>query len=105
MAAYGEIAAHSADNMFCKYKCLIVNLVFSHFGFWSGNFFLIAPFPDHCLLVPFHPKYFIVVRLCKTCFNLIMVDNYDPFFNCSPVGRASDPMMAPTYDVHFSWLG
>ena len=25
---------------------------FSHLGFWSGNFFLIAPFPDHCLLVP-----------------------------------------------------
>ena len=25
---------------------------FSHFGFWSGNFFLIAPFPGHCLLVP-----------------------------------------------------
>ena len=32
---------------------LIVNLVFSHLGFWSGNFFLIAHFPDHCLLVPF----------------------------------------------------
>ena len=27
----------------------------SHLGFWSGNFFLIAiaPFLDHCLLVPF----------------------------------------------------
>ena len=22
-------------------------------GFWSGNLFLIAPFPDLCLLVPF----------------------------------------------------
>ena len=29
---------------------------FSHLGFWSGNFFLIAPFPDHCLLVPFYIK-------------------------------------------------
>ena len=35
------------------YKCLIVSLVFSHLGFWRGNLFLIAPFPDHCLLVPF----------------------------------------------------
>ena len=35
------------------YKCLIVSLVFSHLGFWSGNLFLIAPFPDLCLLVPF----------------------------------------------------
>ena len=36
------------------YKYLIVNLAFSHLGFWSGNLFLIAPFPDLCLLVPFH---------------------------------------------------
>ena len=35
------------------YKCLIVGLVFSHLGFWSGDPFLIAPFPDLCLLVPF----------------------------------------------------
>ena len=27
---------------------------FSHLGFWSGNLFLIAPFPDLCLLVPFY---------------------------------------------------
>ena len=38
------------------YKYLIVSLVFSHLGFWSGNLFLIAPFPDLCLLVPFHVK-------------------------------------------------
>ena len=31
---------------------LIVSLFFSHLGFWSGNPFLIAPFPDLCLLVP-----------------------------------------------------
>ena len=37
------------------YKYLIVSLVFSHLGFWSGNLFLIAPFPDLCLLVPFFP--------------------------------------------------
>ena len=49
----GKIAAHSANEMFSWYKCLIVSLVFSHLGFWSGNLFLIAPFPDLCLLVPF----------------------------------------------------
>ena len=53
MAAYWEIAAHSAYDMFSMYKYLVVNLAFSHLGFWSGNFFLIAPFPDRCLLVPF----------------------------------------------------
>ena len=39
--------------MFLWYKYLIVTLVFSHLGFWSGNLSLIAPFPDLCLLVPF----------------------------------------------------
>ena len=29
-------------------------------------------------------------------YNPIMVDNYAAFFNCTPVGRASDSMMAPT---------
>ena len=53
MATYWEIAAHSACNVFSWYKYLIVNLVFSHLGFWSGNVFLIAPFPDRCILVPF----------------------------------------------------
>ena len=52
----GKIAAHSAYEMFSWYKYLIVSLVFSHLGFWSGNLFLIAPFsfPDLCLLVSFH---------------------------------------------------
>ena len=29
-------------------------------------------------------------------FYPITVDNYAAFFNCTPVGRASDSMMAPT---------
>ena len=39
--------------MFSWYKYLIVSLVFSHLGFRSGSLFLIAPFPDLCLLVLF----------------------------------------------------
>ena len=35
------------------YMYQTVNLVFPHLGFLSGNIFLIAPFLDHCLLVPF----------------------------------------------------
>ena len=50
----GKIAAHSAYEMFLWYKYLIVGLVISHLGFWSGNLSLIAPFPDLCLLVPFY---------------------------------------------------
>ena len=41
-----KIAAHLAYDIFSWYKYLIVNLVFSHLGFWSGNLFLIAPFPS-----------------------------------------------------------
>ena len=29
-------------------------------------------------------------------FYPVMVDNYAAFLNCTPVGRASDSMMAPT---------
>ena len=47
----GKIAVHSAYEMFSWYNYLIVSLVFSHLGFWSGSLFLIAPFPDLCLLV------------------------------------------------------
>ena len=57
---FGKIAAPSAYDMFSWYKYLIVNLVFSHLGFWSGNLFLIAPFPDRCLRVPFYVKVIIV---------------------------------------------
>ena len=53
MATYWEKAAHSAYDMFSWYKCLIVNLFFSHLGFWRGILFLIAPFPDRYLLVSF----------------------------------------------------
>ena len=37
--------------MFSWYKYLIVSLVFSHLGSWSGSLFLIVPFPDLCLFV------------------------------------------------------
>ena len=51
MATFREIVAYSAKDMFSWYKNLIVNIVFFHLGFWNGNLFLIAHFPDRCLLV------------------------------------------------------
>ena len=44
---------YNTYEVFSWYKCLIVTLVFSHLGFWSGSLFLIAPFPDLYLLVLF----------------------------------------------------
>ena len=60
----GKIAAHSAYDMFYGIKYLIVTLVFSHLGFWSGNLFLIASFPDLCLLVPFCGGSYCVMSWC-----------------------------------------
>ena len=34
-----------------------------------------------------------------------MVDNYAAFFNCTPVGRASDSIWPRLKAIHFSWLG
>ena len=53
MATYWENSCSFGLRYVSWYKCLIVSLVFSHLGFWSGNLFLIAPFSDLCLLVPF----------------------------------------------------
>ena len=106
MATYWENSCSFGLRYVSWYKYLIVSLVFSHLGFWSGNLPLIAPFPDLCLLVPFYTiitryrriDYNLNVMRQSAClvFNPIMVDNYAAFFNCTPVGRASDSMMAPT---------
>ena len=56
MATYWEKRCSFGLRYVSWYKCLIVSLVFSHLGFWSGNLFLIAPFPDLCLHVPFYTE-------------------------------------------------
>ena len=45
---------------------------FSCTGFWSGILFLIAPFPDHYLLVPSYP-YVSFLPVCNA--NFIIVSN------------------------------
>ena len=54
MATYWENSCSFGLRYVSGCRCLVVSLVFSRLGFWSGNLFLIAPFPDLCLLVPFH---------------------------------------------------
>ena len=61
MATYWENSCSFGLRYVSWYKYLIVSLVFSHLGFWSGNLFLIGPFPDLCLLVPF---YVILTFIC-----------------------------------------
>ena len=61
MSTYWENSCSFGLRYVSWYKYLIVSLVFSHLGFWSGNLFLIAPFPDLCLLVPFYSWYVVGV--------------------------------------------
>ena len=51
VAAHWKIAAHSAYDVFSLYKYLNCKFRFSHLCFWSGDFFLVAPFPDQCLFL------------------------------------------------------
>ena len=67
MATYWENSCSFGLRYVSWYKYLIVGLVFSHLGFWSGNLFLIAPFPDLCLLVPSD------MVLNVLCFGVIFV--------------------------------
>ena len=74
MATYWENSCSFGLRYVSWYKYLIVSLVFSHLGFWSGNLFLIVPFPDLCLLVPFwsrnlfliapFPNHYLLVPFC-----------------------------------------
>ena len=64
MATYWENSCSFGLRYVSWYKYLIVSLVFSHLGFWSGNLFLIAPFPDLCLLVPSLFKYHLNDSSC-----------------------------------------
>ena len=73
MATYWENSCSFGLRYVSWYKCLIVSLVFSHLGFWSGsgNLFLIAPFPDLCLLVPF--SVLVQAGLCRTCLETTLL--------------------------------
>ena len=67
MATYWENSCSFGLRYVSWYKYLIVSLVFSHLGFWSGNLFLIAPFPDLCLLVPFFDPNGFTSKFQLTC--------------------------------------
>ena len=74
MATYWENSCSFGLRYVSWYKYLIVSLVFSHLGFWSGNLFLIAPFPDLCLLVPFFDTMF---AYDKTFDPKVVLGQYD----------------------------
>ena len=69
MATYWENSCSFGLRYVSWYKYLIVNLFFSHLGFWNGNLFLIAPFPDLCLLVPFLSRISMANALDKALYS------------------------------------
>ena len=87
VAAYWEIASHSAYGVFSKY--LIINYVFPTSVFWSRNFFLISPFPEHCLLVPCYDgpyiKRFILVCWDRSFLSVVWPTGVQQeFFSFAP---------------------
>ena len=76
MATYWENSCSFGLRYVSWYKCLIVSLVFSHLGFWSGNLFLIAPFPDLCLLVPFYRGILIFLTFVPKHRSWVLVRNF-----------------------------
>ena len=93
MAAYWEIVAHSAYDMFSWYKYLSVILAFSHpLVFGVGISFLIVPFPDLCLLVLFPPASSYTVYISTHCF--LRVSGHDADFN---IRNTSNPINYPEY--------
>ena len=76
MATFWENSCSFGLRYVSWYKYPIVSLVFSHLGFWSRNLFLIAPFPDLCLLVPSYV--FAITRsklmlMIKSSFDLVVI--------------------------------
>ena len=50
-----NLATSSQRKLLQFYKFQLFQGILSS-SFWSGNFFLIAPFPDHGLLLPFYKE-------------------------------------------------
>ena len=76
MATYWENSCSFGLRYVSWYKYLIVGLVFSHLGFWSGNLFLIAPFPDLCLLVPSYTRTTFKEHIWQLFSQALFVDHY-----------------------------
>ena len=76
MATYWENSCSFGLRYVSWYKYLIVSLVFFPPRFWSGNLFLIAPFPDLCLLVPFYDSSLFFPKFLVNIFTDIITSIY-----------------------------
>ena len=80
-------------------------------GFWLycylANLYITHKFIYAQKRTRFYNCYNLNVMRQSACLviNPITVDGYAARFNCTPVDRASDSMMARPKAIHFSWLG
>ena len=94
------------DTMLFKFQYFVFKPEVCEMG---GNFWLQNGLNLLCMLWPCAPHrkkthvwyqlgYNINIMRQSAClvFNPITVNNFASLFNCTPVGRASDSMMAPT---------
>ena len=85
---------------FClHFQHFFVIILVESFGFWSGSFFLIAPFLDHCLLLLLMFRTTKCLKSANTIKQTrVSCIKYHCSFDCS--------MISFTYllTLHFSWL-
>ena len=101
MATYWENSCSFGLRYVSWYKCLIVGLVFSRLGFWSGNLFLIAPFPDLCLLVPSNICSLMRRIMRKQCFTYAKIKVQISFVITA---KLISPYFFTTWIVQFYFL-
>ena len=116
MATYWENSCSFGSRYVSWYGYLTVSLGFSHLGFWSGNLFLIAPFPDLCLLVPFHcmwrkeaiPEEFkdaSIIHLYKRKGNPQVCDNHRGISLLSIAGKILAKILLNRLNAHLDQTG
>ena len=100
MATYWENSCSFGLRYVSWYEYLIVSLFFSHLGFWSGNLFLIAPFPDLCLLVPLHVRSENMLKYHRQSTMLTYIQNY---YKVDIINITNFPFQLLGYMLH-EWL-
>ena len=112
MAIFWERAAHSVDHIFSLY--------FDYFGLSEPELYgdLVYKFKKIVCRTDFSDQFRkIIIRYKRIGYNLnvmrqvstlsfnpVTFNNYASLFNCTPVGRASYSMIAPTKSYYFSWF-
>ena len=70
---------HASDFFSYTFIPFVSKVAFSHLGFWSGNLFVIAPFPILCLLVHFFSCKIVVLLLFVVKQDALVIQDFYSF--------------------------